>query len=148
MGSKVEYRSESYDHDGRIVRTSWGGNKTQVHFTREGEYTLELTVWNDKGLSNTTTLTIKVVNNAPVAVISANPDKKLVHTENVLIHGNNSYDSDNGHRIAQWEWKLNGQPVNWGNEWTGTLPSGTNTIQLRVQMISANGVNGLQKQSM
>lgn len=131
LGSEVEYRSESYDHNGRIVRTSWGGNTTKIHFTYEGEYTLELTVWNDKGLSDTTTMTIKIVNNAPVAVIRANPDKDLVHTENVTLHLNDSYDPD-GHRITNWEWKLNGQIVNWDKTRTGTLPVGTNTIQLRV----------------
>ena len=113
IGHRVEFRSESYDPNGRIVRTSWGGNSQEIHFTRLGEYILELTAWNERGISDTTRHVITVKNDPPVPIITVSPDRVLNPKDKVTIHMSESYDPDD-HAITDFQWQLNGEVVSWG----------------------------------
>lgn len=102
----------STDNDGDIVSYDWdfgdGESLTApnpVHiYTAPGSYTATLTVTDNDGLSDSDTVNITVINQAPVAVASADMTSGVAPLE-VTFSGSGSYDRDepNG-SIAGYSW--------------------------------------------
>ncbi len=78
-GKTYQFQDKSSD-DGAVVKWNWefgdgttSSDQNPSHsYTSPGNYTVCLTVWDDKGLNSTTCKTLEVVNDAPTAVITAN----------------------------------------------------------------------------
>jgi PKD repeat protein len=93
--------SASYDQDGKVSRYRWTlhngtvvwGNPLVVSYPDDGRYLITLTVWDDDGESDTTTLYITALNQAPKVNMVAN--KTLVTTgESIRFNASLSYDVD------------------------------------------------------
>lgn len=78
--------SGSLDPDGEIVSYEWdfgdgekGSGVTIVHtYQDDGDYTVQLTVWDDKGATDAATAQVKVLNPPPVARFSVSPERPTV----------------------------------------------------------------------
>jgi hypothetical protein len=111
QGTTVNVVNQSYDPDGKIVDVEWGVSPSSgvnknlgfsggtITFNRTGTYTVTLTVWDDFGDSDSTTKTIEVTNEPPVAVISV-PDE-VIQGDDVVIRSN-SYDPDGEIVAHRW----------------------------------------------
>jgi PKD repeat protein len=93
--------SASSDSDGKVVRFRWTlhngtviwGSPLVVIYDDDGEYGISLTVWDDDGESDSTTLRVTVYNQAPVLDFSVN--KTLVAIgESIRFDGSGSRDLD------------------------------------------------------
>ncbi|MCP4002154.1 MAG: PKD domain-containing protein, partial [Gammaproteobacteria bacterium] len=107
------YGNESYDTDGTIVSYEWNfddgsnssTNVTPTHtYYAPGNYMATLTVTDNDGLTNSATVVITVNNQAPIAVILADPISGTV-SFTVNFDGSGSYDPDapNG-TITAYSW--------------------------------------------
>jgi PKD repeat protein len=133
--------SGSTDGDGNIVSYDWefgdgstGTDKTTTHnYSSAGTYTVNLTVTDDDGATNTTSKTILVSSNtAPTADIYAN--ETTVETgETISFNGLNSSDSDGF--INRYEWSFgDGSPNVTGSSVTHSYADdGTYTVELTVK---------------
>jgi len=101
--------SDSYDSDGNIASYFWdfgdGSNATGVvaehAYTEDGNYTLTLTVTDNKGATNTATATKAVLNKSPVA--SFTESAEIVYTSEVIdFNATDSYDPDG--YIVEYFW--------------------------------------------
>ena len=102
--------STSSDVDGTVVSHEWdfgdgntaSGATAQNTFTIEGSYTVTLTVTDDLGATDSTTLAISVADNvAPLADVQATPTSGHAPLE-VFFGGNASSDSDG--TIVSYSW--------------------------------------------
>ena len=103
--------ASSYDPDGTIVSWQWafgdgatGSGATVQHtYTAASNYTARLTVTDNLGKTNMTTVAITVTapNQPPVAVASANPASGYAPL-GVTLNGASSYDPDG--TIVSWQW--------------------------------------------
>jgi PKD repeat protein len=130
-GTNEEFRfdaSESEDKDGHIVSYEWkfnGGSKfTGKVFTRtfpeEGNYTVELTVLDDDGLSGSREKDINVRGGlAPIARFKVTPSSGGVDTT-FTFDASNSSDSDG--RIVDYVWKFAGGSTYHGKTFTRKFP--------------------------
>jgi PKD repeat protein len=93
--------SGSSDSDGKVVRFRWTlhngtqvwGSPLVVIYDDDGQYGISLTVWDDDGESDSTSLTVTVYNQAPMLDFSVN--KTLVAIdESIRFDGSGSYDVD------------------------------------------------------
>jgi PKD repeat protein len=110
------FTDQSTDADGKIVSWSWDlPNNQQIlfdttnyqktvsyTFTKSGVYTIKLTVTDDKGSSNTTTLDINVINQNPSALLSVSPNPVLSRN-NVLFDASRSNDIDGNITSYSWD---------------------------------------------
>ena len=110
------FTDQSTDTDGKIVSWLWElPNNQQIlfdalnyqktvsyTFTKSGVYTIKLTVTDDKGSSNTTTLDINVVNQNPSALLSVSPNPVLSRS-NVLFDASRSNDIDGNITSYSWD---------------------------------------------
>ena len=122
--------SSSVDSDGTIVSFSWslssgpvGGaainspnnNTTLASFSEAGSYVLKLTVTDDKGASDFTTVTVSVseaTNTPPVASATATPSTLVLNpgqTKTTQLDGSSSVDADG--TIVSFSWSLSSGPV-------------------------------------
>ena len=109
--------SRSYSPDGEIVSYLWsieGNDYTETtipyRFSERGDYTVTLTVTDDEGLTNTTTVSVNVANMLPAAVMGKIPE--TVNTgEAVEFKATSSFDFDG--EIDKYAW-------NFGDGKTGT----------------------------
>jgi len=111
QGTTVNVVNQSYDPDGEIVDVEWdisprsgvddslsfdGGTIT---FNETGTYEVTLTVTDDFGDSDSTTKTIEVTNEPPVAVIVA--PTEVIQGYDVVIRSD-SYDPDGEIAVHRW----------------------------------------------
>ena len=110
------FTDQSTDTDGKIVSWLWElPNNQQIlfdatnyqktvsyTFTKSGVYTIKLTVTDDEGSSNTTTLDINVVNQNPSALLSVSPNPVLSRS-NVLFDASRSNDIDGNITSYSWD---------------------------------------------
>jgi PKD repeat protein len=107
--------SNSSDSDGTIVSYAWnfkdgntGNGETVSHtFSSTGSYNVELTVTDDKGVLDSTTKTITVIetsNQSPVASFTASPTSGVAPLE-VSFNASNSSDLDGTIVSYQWDFK-------------------------------------------
>ncbi|MFA5772658.1 MAG: PKD domain-containing protein [Thermoplasmata archaeon] len=109
--------SRSYSPDGEIVGYLWriGDNDytestIPYRFSERGDYTVTLTVTDDEGLTNATTISVNVANMPPAAVMSKIPE--TVNTgDAVEFKATSSFDFDG--EIDRYAW-------NFGDGKTGT----------------------------
>lgn len=141
VGSEITFIDESYDPDGFIKETNWGRKTLVKTFTKEGQHTIELEVFDDKGNTDKTTFTISIGNDAPLALLEVTPDKVLKKGDGVSVSGSKSNDPD-GDRIESWEWYMttpNGQrtskswPLSGMSFAPNELGNGTYKFELRVK---------------
>jgi PKD repeat protein len=103
--------SASYDSDGTITIYVWDfgdgttgiGVNTSHSYADDGECVVTLTVYDNKGATNTKTASIKVMNKPPVADLTTSAtilDKK----ETVTFDASSSYDPDG--TIVSYEWEF------------------------------------------
>jgi len=130
QGVGVNIKNESYDYDGNIVDVSWeitprdgvadilGFDGGTVTFLSPGTYTVTLTVTDNDGLSDSTSKTINITNEPPVAKINA--PSEVVQGEDVLI-ASDSYDPDG--TIAKTQWTVTPEVG-----MIGTLSGDKNTV--------------------
>jgi hypothetical protein len=96
-----------------------------------GVYTVMLTVTDEEGLKNTDSMTITVINEAPVA--NAGPDQTIGikgRTTPVTLDGSASSDPEGG--IMSYAWTLNGQIVGTDAVFQLEVSSGTHSFTLTV----------------
>ena len=90
---KVYYWDDSYDSDGKIVKREWSGDKRDS-YSKEGNYNVTLTVWDNNGSVAYSTKTIYVLpktNLNPVAQIGG---PQTVNVNETVTFSDESYDSD------------------------------------------------------
>ncbi|PVX24545.1 MAG: hypothetical protein CW691_07460, partial [Candidatus Bathyarchaeum sp.] len=103
--------SASYDADGYITSYSWdfgdgttGSGVTASHsYVDDGEYTIMLTVTDNKGTSDTKTATITVQNRPPVADLTTS-GATINKQETVTFDASPSYDPDG--TIVAYSWNF------------------------------------------
>ncbi len=149
----VEFRfdaSESEDKDGRIVSYEWrfnGGSKfTGKVFTRtfpeEGNYTVELTVVDDDGLSGTRERSVNVRGGlAPIARFTVNPSSGGVDTT-FTFDASDSSDSDG--RIVDYVWKFAGGSTYHGQSFSRKFPE-PGTYFLTLTVTDDDGLTGFDE---
>ncbi|MBB3697834.1 PKD domain-containing protein [Flammeovirga yaeyamensis] len=105
--------SLSSDPDGSIVSYEWNfgdstatGVTSSVRYTEKGTYTIQLKVTDDKGATDSTSVTIVVndpnnPNIPPIAIITATP---ISGTEPLTVNFNASSSSDTDGSIASYDW--------------------------------------------
>lgn len=101
INQKVEWKNTSYDKDGSIAREQWGGDKRYM-YTKAGEYSVTLTVWDDRGAMSSKTKKIVVLdahNQAPIAKFSTNDP---IHVGERVYFWDDSYDKDG--KIIRRDW--------------------------------------------
>lgn len=99
----------SLDPDGKIETYNWdfgdGSGSTVIapkhSYQKAGEYLVELTVIDDAGLNATASITIKVINREPTAVIKA--DTVMVEVDGA-VELNALYSTDEDGSIVQCDW--------------------------------------------
>jgi len=109
-GSSISFNaSASYDPDGNITSYYWdfgdGTNATGVYiehvYVEEGNYTVTLTVTDDRGINSTATATKTVTLIPPVAIFSESAE--TVYTDDVIVfNASASYDPDGS--IVSYFW--------------------------------------------
>ncbi len=107
--------SQSVDPEGRSLSYSWnfgdGSYSTDVTpthaFAQEGVYTVELTVMDESGLSDTVSIQVQIDNHPPVVV--AGEDENVYVRSWHLLDGGQSYDPDGS--IVEFAWRqVSGKP--------------------------------------
>ncbi|MCX7803934.1 MAG: PKD domain-containing protein [Planctomycetota bacterium] len=101
--------SASYDPDGTIIGYAWdfgdgmqASGATASHtYMREGRFTVRLTVTDDKRASSRAWVTIDAVNDAPVPVLSASPERGEPPLA-VSLDASGSYDPDGTIQAIHW----------------------------------------------
>ena len=119
----------SYDPDGEITSYIWnfgdggGGNGPQPShvYEQDGEYIVQLTVIDNKGNADSSSLTVRALNPPPIGVFTYSPksrfgDQYIVGTMEWITF-NASESTDDG-EIVSYEWDF-------GNDETGTGPEVT-----------------------
>lgn len=132
--------SGSSDTDGSISSYSWdfgdGGTGTGISpghvYGDNGSYTIQLTVTDDDGASNSTSQTVSITNQPPTASFTIG-DQTLVTGQSTTLSGSGS-DADGS--ISYYQWSIDGstqtkttsssRSVSWNDD-------GSHTIDLRVQ---------------
>ncbi|HEY7160708.1 MAG TPA: PKD domain-containing protein [Acidobacteriota bacterium] len=152
-GTSEEFRfdaSESEDKDGQIVSYEWkfnGGTKfTGKVFTRkfpeEGNYTVELTVLDDDGLSGTRESDINVRGGlAPIARFRVTPSSGGVDTT-FTFDAADSSDSDG--RIVDYVWKFAGGSTYHGRSFSRKFPE-PGTYFLTLTVTDDDGLTGFDE---
>jgi PKD repeat protein len=112
VGEVVVFNSTSYDPDGTITNWEWDLNgddtidayteNTTYTYNTTGIYTATLTVRDDKGLSNSTELNLKVMG-YPSAVFTYFPRTPIVG-DTITFNASTSYDLDGW--IASYTWNF------------------------------------------
>jgi len=140
VDEQVNFVSDSYDSDGTIQSYVWkiAGNTVSFEenfnykFTQAGTYTVSLTVYDNKGASDSVTKTIVISekpNLAPVAGFVWNPENPI-QGQNVKFESD-SYDSDG--YINAYEWKIDGKIVSNDEKFDHVFSTtGTYEVQLTV----------------
>ena len=103
--------SGSTDADGSIVTWNWdygdggsaSGDPADHTFDAPGTYTVTLTVTDNDALSDSDSLSIEVLNQAPVAVAGADEIAGTVPLT-VTFSGDSSYDPDSSGSIVAYSW--------------------------------------------
>lgn len=106
--------SPSTDPDGRIVRYEWDfgdgetarGNRVTHVYGDDGEYTVTLTVWDDRGASDTASAVVEVLNPPPVARFTWRPQEPAVG-QVVIFDATGSYDPAGAlepKEVVSWHW--------------------------------------------
>jgi len=93
--------ASSYDSDGKVSLFRWTlhngtvmwGNPLVVSYPDDGRYRITLTVWDDDGESDTTTIYITVLNQAPKANLEVNRTLVTIG-ESIRFNASASYDVD------------------------------------------------------
>jgi PKD repeat protein len=152
-GTGEEFRfdaSESEDKDGHIISYEWkfnGGSKyTGKVFTRkfpeEGNYTVELTVVDDDGLSGTRDEQINVRGGlAPIARFKVTPSSGDVDTT-FTFDASDSNDSDG--RIVDYVWKFAGGSTYHGKTFSRKFPE-EGTYFLTLTVTDDDGLTGFDE---
>ncbi|MDF9399354.1 immune inhibitor A domain-containing protein [Vibrio sp. 1180_3] len=134
-GLTVTAFNYSADRDGELVSYVWdfgnGQNSTDMaptwHYAKAGDYSVTLTVTDDKGATNTVTRTVHV--ELPNALPKANA--KYIHLGRWVTMWSTS--SDNDGRIVDIEWTLPDGKVKRGRAFTSIFPSyGNHEVTLKV----------------
>jgi PKD repeat protein len=101
--------SGSYDQDGTVTTYRWTlhngsvswGNPLVVSYPDDGRYQVTLTIWDDDGESDTTSVHITVLNQAPKVNLDVN--RTLVNLgQSIKFDASNSYDVDG--TITSFTW--------------------------------------------
>ncbi|UCC92812.1 MAG: PKD domain-containing protein, partial [Thermoplasmata archaeon] len=101
--------SGSTDADGKVVKFRWTlhngtviwGDPLVVSYADDGVYGISLTVWDDDGESDSTSIVVTVYNQAPMVDLSVN--KTLVAIgESIGFDGSGSYDVDGAITNMTW----------------------------------------------
>lgn len=98
-----------WDKDGYIASYLWDLGEGLVYSTANashswgspGVYSVLLTIWDDDGDKNRTTFTVTVLNQAPIAAMTADPVKTTL-ARPVRFNGTGSRDMDG--EIINWTW--------------------------------------------
>ena len=107
----VQFNSDRSSDDGLIVSREWdfGDGTTSLEispshtFTTTGDYVVTLTLTDDSDATASTTVTIAVTE-APVAVISADPESAESAPASIDFDGSASFDPDG--EIVEYEWNF------------------------------------------
>jgi len=110
--------SESFDVDGTIVEHVWNfGDETTAtgitvdhSYSNRGVYTVTLIVTDNEGATDSTTSTVNVVNQEPLAIFTANT-MSVTENQAIQFDASESYDTDG--TITTYTW-------NFGDETTAT----------------------------
>jgi PKD repeat protein len=136
---KVDFNAgASYDSDGTITAYNWvfddgatGSGKTVSHtFAKPGTYTIQLTVVDDDGATDSITHDLEVINKPPVAGFTINPETGIVPVK-LTFDASPSHDPDG--KLILYDWIFSDGVTTQGKtiERNFTL-SGTYTVKLTV----------------
>jgi len=130
--------SASSDPDGTIANYTWnfgdgsvGYGKNPSHkYADNGNYTVTLTVKDDKGATDVATKQIEVLNEAPEAYFTHQPDEPKVNEEVTFTDAS----SDTDGSIVNWTWDFGDGNVSYEQNPTHKYDkSGTYTVKLTVK---------------
>lgn len=115
VGVPIEFNAgRSSDPDGRIVEYEWswgdgtsptitGSTRTTHTFTEPGTYTITLVVTDDEGGTGSTSLTIDLTNEDPIASFTFSPSSPT-EGEAVTFDASSSLDRDGFISQYRWDW--------------------------------------------
>jgi len=121
------------DSDGSIVTYLWdfgddtnSSNVNPFHsFTASGEYTVNLTIWDDDGSIANATINITITNAPPVAVVASKPTIWATG-EPLSLDGSASYDPEGN--LTGLRWELSNGMNSTNGVFGLSLPTGNYTI--------------------
>jgi PKD repeat protein len=108
ISETVTFADESSDSDGSIVFWHWdfgdgttSTDQNPIHsYSGEGTFTVTLTVWDDDGVSNSTSKTVTIDNKRPIAEFTYTPETPKAG--DVVRFTDESSDPDG--KIVEWHW--------------------------------------------
>lgn len=149
--------ADSFDVDGTIASYDWSfppgavcspsgdGSHQSCSFPIVGDHLVQVTVTDDRGAVNSSTGTVTVFNQYPVASGSVSPTTGTVGTTSFTFDGSGSVDPDGGPLTYQWDL---GEDLGAGRFLSGatptfTFPAGTPTGLRQVGLVvtDLNGDN-------
>ncbi|MGC9308298.1 MAG: PKD domain-containing protein, partial [Thermoplasmatota archaeon] len=131
--------SGSYDLDGTITNYTWTmGDGTTLYgeeithtYTTVGNYTVTLTIKDNRNATDSDSCTVEVRSPPPVAVGNASPSEAYTNVD-IQFDGTGSYDPD-GH-IVNWTWDFDDGETGYGNITSHPYDDdGTYSVQLTVR---------------
>ncbi len=137
VGEIIKFYDTSFDTDGYIVSWHWNfgdgytsNERNTTHwYASPGNYTVMLTVMDDKGATNTTSVVIRVNNTPPTASFYIFPTDPT--TADVIQFVDTSFDPDG--YIVSWSWNFgDGNTSNLRNPTHQYATNGTYTVTLTV----------------
>lgn len=100
-GERVYYWNDSYDPDGRIVKTSWSGQKKDV-YDKAGSYKVTVTVKDNWGATSSYTKVVKVLSKTNVPPVAKISGPKTIYTNQTVTFKDESYDADGYITSTSW----------------------------------------------
>lgn len=104
IGEAVEFYNESYDVDGIIEESIWGGDK-RYSYDKSGEYDVTLTVIDNKGNKDTVTHRIIVLDKPNIEPTSYFEINEPIKEGERVYYFNQSFDKDGDIAKIEWEGK-------------------------------------------
>jgi len=156
VGEVVVFNSTSYDPDGTITNWEWdlNGNgtidayteNTTYTYTATGIYTATLTVRDDKGLTNSTELSLKVIG-YPNAVFTYFPGTPIVG-DTITFNASTSYDLDGW--IVSYTWNFGDGNITAVDSTKTTITHSyvaTGTYEVTLNVTDNDGLTNMDTQS-
>ncbi|MEM2869719.1 MAG: PKD domain-containing protein [Thermoplasmata archaeon] len=142
--------ANSTDLDGYITAAKWtlhngttlNGKKVTTVYKQDGIYPVQLTVTDDDGATNSTTIYITVFNREPVAKINVSTNH-INTSESITFDGYKSYDLDG--YISNYTWIFPGGGKEYGVKTTHRFDVANGSYEVTLVVVDDDGAIGSAK---